>query len=89
MGSERAEWRRPVQPGGFSVVDRGSGDYRVFQALHDLPCSFLCRVKEHTAYEVQEEPGWWVVYVDTPAGQLSWHVGIRDIGLFLDAPAVI
>ncbi len=25
-GSERAEWRRLVQPGGFSVVDRGSGD---------------------------------------------------------------
>jgi hypothetical protein len=25
-GSERAEWRRLVQPGGFYVVDRGSVD---------------------------------------------------------------
>jgi hypothetical protein len=26
-GSERAEWRRLVQPGGFYVVDRGYVDY--------------------------------------------------------------
>ena len=25
------------------------------QALHALPCSFLCRVKANTAYEAQEE----------------------------------
>jgi hypothetical protein len=54
-GSERAEWRRLVQPGGFYVVDRGSVDYNLFQELHDLPCSFLCRVKDNAAYEVQEE----------------------------------
>jgi hypothetical protein len=54
-GSERAEWRRLVQPGGFSVVDRGYVDYSLFQELHDLPCSFLCRVKDNAAYEVQEE----------------------------------
>jgi hypothetical protein len=54
-GSERAEWRRLVQPGGFYVVDRGYVDYRLFQELHDLPCSFLCRVKDNAAYEVQAE----------------------------------
>jgi hypothetical protein len=54
-GSERAEWRRLVQPGGFSVVDRGSVDDRLFQELHDLPCRFLWRVKDNAAYEVQEE----------------------------------
>ncbi len=54
-GSERAEWRRLVQPGGFYVVDRGYIDYDLFQDLHDLPCSFLCRVKVNAAYEVQEE----------------------------------
>jgi len=53
-GSERAEWRRLVQPGGFYVVDRGYVDYSLFQELHDLPCSFLCRVKDNAAYEVQE-----------------------------------
>ena len=54
-GAERAEWRRLVQPGGFSVVDRGSGDYDVFQDLHDLPWSVLCRVQANAAYEVEEE----------------------------------
>src|SRR5215469_11240475 len=50
-----AEWRRLVQPGGFYVVDRGYVDYGLFQELHDLPCSFLCRVKDNAAYEIQEE----------------------------------
>ena len=53
--SERAEWRRLVQPGGFYVVDRGYADYGLFQDLHDLPCSFICRVQDNAAYEVQEE----------------------------------
>jgi hypothetical protein len=53
-GSERAEWRRLVQPGGFYVVDRGYVDYDLFQDLHEVPCSFLCRVKDNAAYEVQE-----------------------------------
>ena len=51
--SERAEWRRLVQPGGFYVVDRGYADYSLFQELHDLPCSFLCRVQDNAVYEVQ------------------------------------
>jgi len=53
--SERAEWRRLVQPGGFYVFDRGSTDYDLFQELHDLPCSFIGRVKSNTVYETQEE----------------------------------
>jgi hypothetical protein len=53
--SERTEWRRLVQPGGFYVCDRGYADYSLFQELHDLPCSFLCRVQDNAAYEVQEE----------------------------------
>jgi hypothetical protein len=53
--SERAEWRRLVQPGGFYVVDRGYSDYRLFQELHDLPCSFLCRVQDNAAYDVARE----------------------------------
>lgn len=53
--SERTEWRRLVQPGGFYVVDRGYADYELFQELHDLPCRFLARVQYNAAYEVQEE----------------------------------
>jgi IS4 transposase len=44
-----------VQPGGFYVFDRGSIDYDVLQELHDVPCSFVGRVKANVAYEVQEE----------------------------------
>jgi hypothetical protein len=53
--SERAELRRLVQPGGFYVFDRGDVDSDLFQELHDLPGSFLGRVKANTAYEGQEE----------------------------------
>ena len=53
--SERAELRRLVQPGGFYVFDRGYIDYELFQELHDLPCSFLGRVKANVSYEIQEE----------------------------------
>ena len=53
--SERMEWRRLVQPGGFYVCDRGYADDSLFQELQALPCSFLCRVQDNAAYEVQEE----------------------------------
>jgi hypothetical protein len=32
------------------------------------------------------EPDWPVVYVDTPAGQLSWHIAPRDMDLFEGVP---
>jgi len=54
-GSERAEWRRLVQPGGFYVVDRGDGASSLFQELQEGPCRFLCRLQANAAYEVQEE----------------------------------
>jgi hypothetical protein len=55
QASERTEWRRLVQPGGFYVVDRGYTDYALFQELPELPCHFLARVPSNAAYEVQEE----------------------------------
>ena len=30
--------------------------------------------------------GWWIVYVETPAGQLSWHISPDDMDLFSDWP---
>jgi len=33
------------------------------------------------------EPDWPIVFVDTPAGQLSWHVARADLGLFAHVPA--
>jgi hypothetical protein len=54
-GSERAELRRLVQPGGFYVMDRGYIDYDLFRELHQLPCSFVARLQARAAYEVQQE----------------------------------
>lgn len=31
-----------------------------------------------------QEPGWHVVFLETPRGQLSWHVPERDLSLFSD-----
>jgi hypothetical protein len=76
-GSERAEWRRLVQPGGFYVVDRGYADYGLFQDLHDLPCSFICRVQDNAAYEVQEERA--LSPAAAPAGVVHDY-GLRRLG---------
>ena len=54
-GSERAELRRFVQPGGFYVFDRGYTNYDLFQELHDQPCSFVGRVQNNVAYELSRE----------------------------------
>ncbi len=54
-GSERAELRHLVHPGGFYVFDRGYVDYGLFADLHALPCSFVARVPERAAYGVQQE----------------------------------
>lgn len=72
QASERAEWRRLVQPGGFYVVDRGYTDYELFQELHDLPCHFLARVQHNAAYEVQEE---------RPMSAAAQAAGVRRDGL--------
>src|SRR5947207_1787410 len=56
-GSERAEARHLVQPGGFYVCDRGYVDYALFAQWQALPCSFIVRVQEGAAYEVaQDQP---------------------------------
>lgn len=68
QASERAEWRRLVQPGGFYVVDRGYADYTLFQELHDLPCYFLARVQYNAAYEV---------HVERPVSAAAQAAGVR------------
>ena len=30
--------------------------------------------------------GWWVVYAETPQGQVSWHIHPTDVRLFDDVP---
>lgn len=40
------------------------------------------------AYSDPAEPEWSVVYVDSPAGQLSWHIAEGDVDLFAHVPLV-
>lgn len=54
-GPERDELRRLVQPGGFSVADRGYADYSLFRELDAQGCRFVIRVQENAVYEVAEE----------------------------------
>jgi hypothetical protein len=30
--------------------------------------------------------GWWIVYAETPTGQVSWHIAPEDMDLFRDWP---
>lgn len=54
-GSERQQWRRMAQPGGFYVADRGYADYSLFRELDALDCRFVVRVQENAVFEVVEE----------------------------------
>ena len=77
IGSERAEWRRIAQPGGFYVADRGYADYSLFRELDALGCRFVVRVQENAVYEVaQERP---LSAVDRAAGVLR-DVTLRRLG---------
>jgi hypothetical protein len=45
--------------------------------------SFLCQLYPSVmSYNDPAEPDWAVVYIDTPAGQLSWHIAPKDVMLF-------
>jgi hypothetical protein len=53
-GSERAQARQLVQPGGGYVFDRGYGEYELVADWHALPGSFVARVKADAADEVEQ-----------------------------------
>jgi hypothetical protein len=53
-GSERAEWRKMVRPGGFYVADRGYVDYSLMRELDALPCRFLVRLQDNAVFEPTE-----------------------------------
>lgn len=54
VGSERAEWRKMVRPGGFYVADRGYVDYSLMRELDLLPCRFLVRLQDNAVSEPTE-----------------------------------
>lgn len=40
------------------------------------------------SYNDPDEPGWPVLYIDSPTGQLSWHINPDDLDLVADVPVV-
>lgn len=54
-GSERAELRKFVKPGGFYVADRGYADHTMFREFDADKIQFLIRVQDNAVYEVEEE----------------------------------
>jgi hypothetical protein len=40
------------------------------------------RFPSYLCYSDPDEPNWAVLYVDTPEGQLSWHINPDDMDLF-------
>lgn len=45
--------------------------------------SFLTKIfVSYCGFTDPEEPDWLVVYVETPEGQLSWHISPEDADLF-------
>jgi IS4 transposase len=53
--SERQEFKQFVQPGGFSVADRGCANNALFREFDERDVRFVIRVQENTAFDVQEE----------------------------------
>lgn len=49
--------------------------------------AFLASVYPSQIADAPDAPGWAIVYVDTPTGQMSWHVASDDQDLFDHAVA--
>ncbi|MFV2198444.1 hypothetical protein [Nocardiopsis sp. LOL_012] len=53
-----------------------------------LAAYLAARHPSRTAYNDPQSPGWPVLYVNTPAGQLTWHLAQDDLDLFSHVPVV-
>lgn len=62
--------------------DTGGVDH-VYRERNRL-VAFLAQV--YPAVLWREDADWSVVYISTPAGQLSWHIGNADLNLFEIVP---
>lgn len=71
----------PAEPGLREALDAA---YRERNAL----VAALLRVGGYPAEVVMapDTEGWWIVYAETPAGQVSWHISPDDMDLFRDWP---
>lgn len=54
-GSENEQLRNMLLPKRLYVIDRGYGEYQLFQDIIDAGSSFIGRIKDNAAFEVLEE----------------------------------
>lgn len=55
QGDERLVLRQALEPDRCYVMDRGYAQFSLFNAIADKGSSYVCRVRDNSAYEVVEE----------------------------------
>lgn len=60
----------------------------IYRERAHLVAHLAARYPSVLAYSDPAEPDWPVVTVETPAGQLSWHLDPADVDLFEHVPTV-
>ncbi|WP_160051269.1 hypothetical protein [Nocardiopsis sp. FR26] len=60
----------------------------VYRERARLAAYVAARHPSRLAYNDPDEPDWPVLYVDTPAGQLTWHLNPADLDLVAHVPIV-
>lgn len=60
----------------------------VYRERAHLVANLALQYPSVLAYNDPEEPSWPLVYVQGPAGQMSWHVSPDDLDLFEGVPLV-
>ena len=69
---EREVLKRKLQPDHCYVMDRGYAKFTLFNAIHAVDSSYVCRVRDNSGYEVIEDRT--LSDEDTDAGVLSDQV---------------
>ncbi len=55
--------------------------------------ALIARMAQHMGlraaiYEALDEPGWFLVFINLPTGQVSWHIPESDLDLFTEIQVV-
>jgi hypothetical protein len=69
LSSEKKALAKALRREALYLLDRGYGDYALFQQIHDADSRFVARLKANASYQVQRERG--LTPADTAAGVLS------------------
>jgi hypothetical protein len=78
------------RPHRHSAPPPASGDAALNAAYRERNTLVAALIRSHgwTAEVVMapDTEGWWIVYAETPTGQVSWHISPDDMDLFSDWP---